>query len=189
MTEQREFLGRVVDLLGKAGIPYMLAGSLGSSFHGRPRATNDVDMVIAPTESQLGRFLEDIGPDYYVSKEAGWAAFHRQSAFNIIDIKTQWKADLCIRDARPFSTEEFSRRQKATVLGVDVWVISPEDVILSKLEWAKDSGSQQQMQDVLGVLQVQGEHLDREYLWKWAQELGVANKLEELFEVVARQVQ
>jgi len=189
MSEQREFLGRLVDLLGKAGMPYMLAGSLGSSFHGRPRATNDVDMVIAPTESQFRRFLEDMGLDYYVSNEAAWAAFHQKSVFNIIDIRTQWKADLRVRHARPFSVQEFNRRQKAVVLGVDVWVASPEDVILSKLEWAKDSGSQQQTQDVLGVLQVQCGHLDREYLRRWAEELGVADKLGELLEEVERQAQ
>jgi hypothetical protein len=189
MSEQREFLGRLVDLLSKAGIPYMLAGSLSSSFHGRPRATNDVDMVIAPAESQFGRFLDDLGPGYYVSREAAWAAFHRKSEFNIIDIKTQWKADLWIRDDRPFSVEEFNRRQRAVVLGVDVWVASPEDVILSKLEWAKDSGSQQQRQDVLGVLQVQRGHLNREYLRRWAQELGVTDTLDELLKEVERQAQ
>jgi dTMP kinase len=189
MSEQREFLGRLVDLFGRAGIPYMLAGSLSSSFHGRPRATNDVDMVIAPTDSQFGRFLDDLGSDYYVSKEAAWSAFHRKSEFNIIDMKTQWKADLWIRDAQPFSVEEFDRRQRAVVLGVDVWVASPEDVILSKLAWAKDSGSPQQIQDVLGVLQVQHEHLDREYLRRWAQELGVADKFEELIGEVERQAQ
>jgi hypothetical protein len=78
---------------------------------------------------------------------------------------------------------------KEPSLGVDVWVASPEDVVLSKLEWAKDSGSQQQMQDVLGVLQVQYERLDREYLRRWAEELGVADKLGELFEEVERQAQ
>jgi hypothetical protein len=189
MSEQREFLGRLVDLLSNAGIPYMLAGSLGSSFHGHPRATNDVDVVIVPTESQFRRFLDAVGSDYYVSKEAAWAAFRAKSVFNVIDIKTQWKADLRVRHARPFSVEEFNRRQKAVVLGIDVWVVSPEDVILSKLEWAKDSGSQQQIRDVLGVLQVQGEHLDREYVRKWAQELGVADKLDELLREVERQAQ
>jgi len=188
MNEQREFLGRLVDLLGKAGIPYMLAGSLGSSFHGRPRATNDIDLVIAPTEPQFRQFLETLGSDYYVSQEAAWAAFHRRSTFNIIDIKTQWKADLRIRQARSFSMMEFSRRQKAIVLDTDVWIVSPEDVILSKLEWAQESGSQRQIEDVLGVLQVQYDRLDKEYLRKWAKELGVADALAELVKKVERQV-
>ena len=165
----------------------MVAGSLGSSFHGRPRATNDVDIVIAPTEAQFRRFLATVGPDYYISEEAAWAAFHQRSAFNIIDIKTQWKADLRVRRTRPFSAVEFSRRERAVILMTDLWVASPEDVILSKLEWAKDSGSQQQLQDVLGVLQVQYQRLDKEYLRKWAQALGVADRLGELIDEVERQ--
>ena len=88
MNEPRDFLRRLVDLLDEAGIPYMVAGSLGSSLHGRPRATNDVDLVIDPTESQFHQFLNSVGPDYYISKEAAWAALRARSAFNVIDIKT-----------------------------------------------------------------------------------------------------
>jgi hypothetical protein len=182
MSEQREFLRRLVGMLEDTGIPYMVAGSLGSSFHGHPRATNDVDMVIAPTEAQLRCFLSRLGSDYYVSEEAAWSALHRGSTFNIIDMRTQWKADLRILQDRPFSHMEFSRRKKAPVLGLDVWLVSPEDAILSKLEWARESASRQQLRDVLGVLEVQYGHLDREYLLKWAQDLGVRQKLIELLE-------
>jgi hypothetical protein len=184
MGEQREFLKRLVGILEETGIPYMLTGSLGSSFHGRPRATNDVDMVIAPTESQLRRFLSSLGPDYYVSEEAALTALHRGSAFNVIDMKTQWKADLRVRQDRPYSQMEFSRRQKAPVLGLDVWVVSPEDAVLSKLEWAKESASKQQIADVLGVLQAQHGNLDKKYLLQWAEDLGVRDRLVELFEEV-----
>lgn len=182
MSEQREFLKRLVALLEAAEIPYMLAGSLGSSFHGRPRATNDVDLVIAPTESQFRRFLNSLGSTYYVSEEAGMGAMHQGSAFNVIDMNTQWKADLRVRHARPFSLMEFSRRQRATVLGLDVWVVSPEDAILSKLEWAKESDSQQQMEDVLGVIQAQRGNLDEQYLLKWGEDLGVRDRLVKLLE-------
>jgi len=182
MNDPREFLKRLVDLLDKAGISYMVAGSLGSSLHGRPRATNDVDLVIDPTESQLRCFLDNIGPDYYVSKEAAWAALNARSAFNLIDIQTGWKADLRVRGVRAFSTTEFGRRQKAVILGIEVWVLTPEDAILSKLEWAKESASEQQMRDVLGVLQIQYERLDKGYLWKWAERLGVQDTLAKLLE-------
>jgi hypothetical protein len=180
MNEPRDFLRRLVDLLDEAGIPYMVAGSLGSSLHGRPRATNDVDLVIDPTESQFRQFLESLGTDYYVSQEAAWAALKARSAFNVIDDKTGWKADLRVRAARAFSTVEFGRRQKAIILGLEVWVLSPEDAILSKLEWAKESASEQQMRDVLGVLQIQGRELDEQYLWKWAKSLGVQDTLTRL---------
>jgi hypothetical protein len=77
---------------------------------------------------------------------------------------------------------EFGRRQKAIILGIEVWVLSPEDAILSKLEWAKGSASEQQMRDVLGVLQIQGRKLDEQYLWKWAKSLGVQDTLAKLLE-------
>jgi len=182
MGEQREFLKQLIGLLDAAQIPYMLTGSLGSSFHGRPRATHDVDFVIAPSRSQLQRFLNALGPCYYVSEEAAMEALRRGSAFNVIDMDTQWKADLRVRQTRPFSLTEFSRRQKASVLGMDVWVVSPEDAILSKLEWAKESDSRQQVEDVLGILQAQQPNLDEQYLLKWAQDIGVREKLVELLE-------
>lgn len=183
MNEQREFLKRLIGMLEDAGIPYMVAGSLGSSFHGRPRATNDVDIVIAPTEAQLRRFLGRLRPDCYVSDEAALAALHQGLTFNVIDMNTQWKADFRIRQDRPFSRMEFSRRQKAAILNLEVWVVSAEDAILSKLEWAKESASMQQMEDVLGILRTQYRHLDERYLLKWGQELGVQDKLIELLEM------
>jgi len=182
MNEPRDFLRRLVDRLDEAGIPYMVAGSLGSSLHGRPRATNDVDLVIDPTESQFREFLDSLGSDYYVNQETAWAALRTRSAFNVIDIKTGWKADLRVRGARAFSKREFERRQKATILDMELWVLSPEDAILSKLEWAKESASEQQMRDVLGILQIQGRKLDERYLWKWAQSLGVQDTLRKLCE-------
>ena len=182
MREQRAFLRNLIDFLEKTGIPYMLAGSLGSSFHGRPRATNDADVVIAPTESQLRLFLDSLGSDYYVSKDAALAALSQESTFNVIDIMAQWKADLRVRRTRAFSEMEFSRRQRAVILDMDVWVVSAEDAILSKLEWAKDSASSQQLQDVLGVLQIQDDRLDMDYLRKWAEDLGVRDRLEALLE-------
>ncbi len=189
MSEQRDFLQRLVERLDEADVPYVVAGSLSSSLHGRPRATNDVDLVIAPTQSQLQRFLDALGPDYYVSRDAAWAALKGQTAFNIIDIKTGWKADLYVRGARPFSTTEFDRRRKAAILGMEVWVLSPEDVILSKLEWAKESGSERQMQDVLGVLQMRRGSLDEEYLRKWADVLGVQDLLKKLLEEARKELE
>jgi hypothetical protein len=189
MSEQRDFFKRLVDLLDKASVPYMVAGSLGSSLHGRPRATNDIDLVIAPTELQFQHFLDSLGLDYYISKEAAWAALSSRTTFNIIDIKTGWKADLRVRGARPFSITEFDRRRKAAILGMEVWVLSPEDVILSKLEWAKQSASQRQMQDVLGVLQMRHESLDKEYLRKWADVLGVQDLLKKLLKEAQKEME
>jgi len=160
----------------------MLSGSIGSSFHGQPRATNDVDIVIAPTETQLYSFLQSLGKDYYVSIESARDALKRQSAFNVIDMQAGWKADFIIRRQRPFSKEEFQRRQKVSIMGLDTWIVSAEDVILIKLEWAKNSKSDRQLEDALNVAIVQFDRLDGDYLHKWAKELQVESSLKQLLE-------
>ena len=177
---QKDFLAKLIAKLENSGIPYMISGSLGSSLHGEPRATNDIDLVIAPTVAQLNSFIQSLSTDYYVSPEAAQEAFRNRSMFNVIDHQTGWKADLLIRKDRAFSLEEFGRRISANILGVEVTVVSPEDAILSKLEWSKESESELQFRDALGIAVVQWDNLDRDYLRKWARELSVENLLETL---------
>ena len=100
--------------------------------------------------------------------------------FNIIDFKTGLKADLIIRKNRAFSVEEFARRQQGTILGMTTSITSAEDVILSKLEWDKITPSERQVRDAVNVAKVKGAALDVDYLRKWAADLGVSDKLEEI---------
>lgn len=180
MTGPREFLKRLISALENAQIPYMLSGSFGSGFHGEPRATNDIDIVIVSTLEQLNQFVKLLGEEYYVSLEAARDAFTQNSMFNIIDMQTGWKADLIIRKNRPFSRQEFQRRRKVKLMDLDIWMLSPEDLILSKLEWSKAQQSQQQFRDALGVAVVQWDRLDHEYLQEWAQNLQVKYLLKQL---------
>jgi hypothetical protein len=177
---QEEFLTQIAQFLEGAGIPFMVAGSHSSSFHGQPRATNDVDFVVDPTSEQLGRFLALLGDRYYVSHEAARQALSRRSMFNIIDFTEGWKADFIVRKDRPFSVEEFRRRQMGILHGRAVPIASPEDVILTKLEWNKLTPSERQVRDALNVAAVQGMRLDQVYLRRWAAALGVAEQLEDL---------
>jgi hypothetical protein len=170
----------VIQKLNEQDIPYMLSGSFSSSLHGRPRATKDVDIVIAPTEEQVLNFAENLGPSYYVSLTAVREAFAHHSTFNVIDNRFGWKVDFIIRKDRPFSHEEFQRRCVAKIKALNVWTTSPEDTILSKLEWSKDSHSELQFRDALGVTLVQWHCLDMDYLHKWAKELQVESSLETL---------
>jgi len=186
MTSQDDFLKKLIKVLGDCSIPYMISGSLGSSYHGRPRATKDIDIVIAPTEKLLFRFVESLDEDYYVSLEGVRDAFDNNSMFNIIDNLSGWKADFILRKARAFSRQEFERRGIAEIGGLNVWVTSPEDIILSKLEWSKDSQSERQFGDALGVAVVQWDRLDIDYLRKWAKELQVGDSLEQLLEQAGR---
>jgi hypothetical protein len=189
MTSQREFLAHLIGLLDEAGIPYMVAGSMGSSIHGRPRATQDADVVIDPTADQLVSFLALLEQNYYVSRDAALEAFHRRSMFNIIDVAGGWKADLIFRKNRSFSRQEFERRRQVDAMGRMLWVVSPEDTILSKLEWMKGRESDVQYSDALGVAVAQWGALDSEYLRRWARELGIENMLARLLKEAKKQAE
>ena len=143
MSDGGDFLRRLVALLDGAQIPHMVAGSFASTLHGTPRSTQDIGLVIDPSGQTLLTFVAGLpSSEYYASDDAARDALRRRSQFNVIDMATGWKADLIVRKARPYSVEEFRRRKSERILGVDVFVATPEDTILTKLEWAAMSGSE-----------------------------------------------
>ena len=169
-----ELIARITDRLEAAGIPYMVVGSIASSFHGEPRATADLDVVIDPTPEALARFLGDLPPDeYYVDEPAAREALADRSQFNLVEQSSGWKADLLIRRDRPFSTNEFQRRERAVLLGTPGFIATAEDTIVAKLEWAKAGGSERQLRDVRSILAVSGDRLDLAYIDRWARELDL----------------
>lgn len=179
MSEPGRFLARVVTALGSAQVPHMLAGSYASGLHGTPRSTQDIDLVVDPTFDSLDRLLALLmGDDVYFDADVARDEFKRRSQFNVVDTTTFWKADLIFRKQRPFSRSEFDRRMPARILGVDVFVATPEDTVLAKLEWAKLGESERQLRDVRGILEVKGETLDRAYIERWLDELGVRQSWE-----------
>jgi len=183
---QEEFLFQVAEHLQTAGIPFMVAGSHGSIAYSHPRTTNDVDLVIDPAPEQLDRFLSLLGDDYYASRESAQEALSQRSMFNIVDLDSGWKADLIVRKDRPFSVEEFGRRQHRTLYGRSLPIASAEDVILTKLEWDAITPSERQLRDALNVATVQWPALDQAYLRRWASVLGVSDKLEEVLRNAAQ---
>jgi hypothetical protein len=180
VTETAAFLQWLVETLERAGIRYMITGSLASTFHGEYRATADVDVVVEPSEQQLQDFLTSLGEEFYVSADSAREALRRRSMFNVIHSAGGWKADLILRKDRPFSREEFSRRIHTVLLGVSLFVASPEDVILSKLEWCRQGESERQFRDALGVALVQRDRLDWQYLHRWGRSIGVDDLVERL---------
>lgn len=179
MNELSALLQRVVDLLRQTQIPHMIAGSFASTYYGAVRMTQDIDIIIAPTLSNLLEFIRRMPEDtYYVDEAAARDALSRRSMFNVMDMQTGWKIDFIIRKTRPFSIVEFERRQAARLFDVETFVASPEDVILAKLEWAAMSGSERQISDVMGMIAAKRIELDTEYLHTWAQELNVLELLE-----------
>lgn len=173
-TGPEQLLRAIVDALNVASIPHMLVGSFASTFHGEPRTTQDLDLVIDPTPDQLDQLLARLPIDqYYVDPDVAHDALRRRSMFNVIDMSSGWKLDLMIRKARPFSIEELGRRERVTILGVDVEAATAEDTIIAKLEWAKQGGSDRQLDDVAGILRVRGEGLDVGYVERWVGALGL----------------
>jgi len=161
----RDLFARTVARLDQAGIPYMLTGSFASAYHGRPRATQDIDFVIVASPDQLRSLLRSLpAGEYYADEAAALEALRHESQFNVIDLATGWKLDFICRQSRPFSRTEFDRRALANLEGLSLYVATAEDVILAKLEWAKRGGSQRQLEDVAGLLEVRGPDLDLAYV-------------------------
>jgi hypothetical protein len=176
-----EFLAKIVSLLNGAGIQHMIVGSVAGMAYSGPRTTQDVDIVIHPTLPQLNAFIPSLNSDrYYVSLEAAREAFRERSMFNVIELDTGWKVDLILLKDRPFDVQEFRRRVRHNVWGVELPMLTPEDSILSKLEWRKESRSERQYQDAAKVAQAMWDTLDLEYLREWARELGISEDLEQL---------
>lgn len=169
-----EVFHRITSALGEAGIAYMLAGSFASAYYGAPRTTQDIDLVIASTAKQLQTFVQLLSKDeYYVDLDTALEARKRESLFNVVDMATGWKIDLIIRKSRPFSEEEFRRRKLVNLQGSPLFVASAEDVVISKLEWAKLAQSQRHIEDVASILRMQWDSLDRPYLERWILELKI----------------
>lgn len=172
-----DFFARLIGALERSGVPYMVTGSYASSAHGTPRATNDIDIVIAPTRDQLHALLSELPDDqYYADEVDAFEALEHRSQFNVIDFATTWKADLIVTKDRDFSRLEFSRRGVHSIGDVRVHLTSAEDILIAKLEWNKMGESERQIEDAAGVIRRQGALLDRDYVERWVRELDVEDQ-------------
>jgi hypothetical protein len=167
----QDLLARLVAALDEAGVPYMLTGSYASSLHSIPRATRDIDVVIFPNREQLTRLIELLPrAEYYTDLEDALDALRRRGQFNVIDYATGWKVDFIIPPFDEFHAAEFERRQSIDVAAIQLTVVSPEDIVLAKLLWAK---SERQLEDAATVISSQGARLDTAYVERWVRKLDV----------------
>ena len=177
MNPEEHALLAVVQMLDRHDIPYMVTGSVATSYHGRPRATHDSDVVIDPTPAQLESLVHDLEEaGFYVDPQGARAALEQRRQFNAIDAQHACKIDLIVKKNRPFSEEEFTRRLRVDLaFARQVAVVTPEDAILSKLEWAARSGdSERQLRDAAGVVEL-NPAIDVGYINRWVGALGVAD--------------
>ena len=173
----------VTQTLERLGISYAVGGSLASSVHGVMRSTLDVDIVADMHLEHIQPLVAALSKDFYADDEMMRDAIEHQSSFNLIHYETAFKVDIFIRKSRAFDQIQLERR-RMSVIATDpeqsVYVTSPEDVILSKLEWYRMGGevSDRQWRDILGVLKTRAGDLELDYMQKWAKELKVSDLLE-----------
>ncbi|MFN8611757.1 MAG: hypothetical protein U0931_29700 [Vulcanimicrobiota bacterium] len=176
-----ELLQDVLDLLEECNIAYMVVGSISSSIYRQARATQDLDVVVQIEAPQLEQLLQRLPNDrYYFSSEAAAEAVRRRTSFNLVDLRGGGKINLLPLKRRAFSQTEFERRRPVQALGRLIQVAAPEDVILSKLEWNALTPSERQLRDVAGIVAAPGDRLDKAYLERWAETLGVSEELHRL---------
>lgn len=173
-----------VKTLESLNVSYYIGGSIASSAYGIARATMDVDLVSELKQEHVKRLVQNLKKNYFIDEEMIIDAIKNNSSFNIIHLGTMLKIDVFIPKAGFFNNKVFERKRKESISqepdSIQVFLCSAEDTILSKLEWYKSGGSvsDRQWKDILGIIKVQGELLDKNYLLKWAEELGVKDLLE-----------
>jgi hypothetical protein len=181
-TELLLAVGRVVAAFDTLAVEYLVGGSVASSVFGEPRQTLDADLIARLLGRHAKPLVEKLSQEFYADLPAIETAIQTQGSFNLIHLETVTKVDVFVRWRDPFGQSQFARRQRKTVgqaSPLELFFASAEDTVLAKLEWYRKGGgvSDKQWRDLLGVLKVQGETLDRAYLTEWAGQLGVADLL------------
>lgn len=164
------FFQKITDVLDQHQIPYMLSGSIAMGLYVVPRMTRDIDFIIHLEAKNLDLFVSSFKDGYYCDRDVVKEAIEGPvKMFNIIDHATGFKADFVVLKDDPFRLEEFNRRQKVNYFGKTVYVVSPEDLIISKLIWIQDFQSAVQIEDIKNLIVIGS--LDWDYISKWTKQL------------------
>ncbi|MCB9418676.1 MAG: hypothetical protein H6667_02650 [Ardenticatenaceae bacterium] len=182
-NEPIEVTLKVTAVFEKLGIPYLIGGSLASALYGMVRTTQDADIVAEMRQEHVRPFVAALQSEFYIDDEMIAESIQRNSSFNIIHRETFFKVDVFIPSPRPFLQSQLARAQRQTFTfetEASAKFASPEDTILSKLEWYRLGGelSDRQWRDILGVIKTRADELDLAYLRKWATEIRVSGLLE-----------
>jgi len=172
MSEELEVLKEVAGKLNGAGILYMISGSVAMNFHAQPRMTRDIDIVIHLMPADIKKFMDLFKDDFYLEEETVRAEVERKGMFNLIHNKYIIKIDFILQKEDVFSRSAFGRRFKADIDGVMIDITSAEDLIIAKLNWAKDSMSEMQIRDVKNIKNY-AKNLDIKYVEQWVDKLGL----------------
>jgi len=177
---ERELLVDCLRRLNRTGITYYLTGSMASNYWGIPRTTHDLDFVVQMPASAIPRMVDEFSRDFFIDEAAVRAAYQPPHQFNAIDTRSALKVDFWLPKPEPFDRQILLRRVSAILFSEAAWICTAEDVILHKLLWNRISPSDRQLGDAAGVVAVQADALDKNYLRRWAHELRLTDELERL---------
>jgi len=175
MVNEFEILKDVVNKLNAAQINYMLSGSIAMNYYSQPRMTRDIDIVIEIDDTNL--FYGLFKNEYYINLNSVKDAVLKHESFNIIHLEELVKIDFIVRKDSEYRKREFERRISINLGGQQLFIVTIEDLILSKLHWAKESKSELQLNDVRKLLT---EKVDMDYIFKWAEKLEILDDLKRL---------
>ena len=170
MQNELDIVRDVSQRLDGARIGYMLTGSMAMNYYAQPRMTRDIDLVVALAAPDIDAVVRLFDPDYYVSRDAVTDSIAHESIFNLIHQESVIKVDCIIRKGTPYRITEFERRQRIMIEDFSTWIASKEDLIISKLSWARDSRSEMQLRDVKNLAAT---GYDATYVERWTGSLGL----------------
>ena len=170
MLNEIDVLRDLTRRFAAGNIHYMLTGSMAMNYYAEPRMTRDIDVVVQLESTSVDMFAGLFGSGYYLAREAIAHAIAAERVFNLIHNETVIKVDCIVRKSSDYRQVEFQRRQSITIQDFDVWITSREDLIISKLDWARNSRSELQLRDVRNLL---ASGYDSLYVEKWSRRLGV----------------
>jgi hypothetical protein len=173
VTEELEVLTIAARRLAAAGIAYMVTGSVAANYYAVPRMTRDIDLVVELSAGDADRFCALFENDFYLDRDAVRTAIASRSAFNLIHLAYVVKVDCIVRKDSEYRRTEFARQRRGPIEGHEVALVAPEDLILSKLDWMRETRSEVQLADVRNLLRSMPD-LDKHYLERWSERLGLA---------------
>ncbi len=182
MSEELDVLKLVTKALDENDIKYMITGSIAANYYTVPRMTRDIDIVVAFDKQSAESIFSIFKNDFYIDREMVIDAIKKRGSFNIIHNDSIVKIDFIIRKDEKYRKVEFDRRQKVKISGQLMYIVSAEDLVISKLFWAMDSHSDVQLRDIKNILDDQDE-IDKEYILEWVKELD----LEAVYKKVRRE--
>lgn len=160
-----------VERIEKLGIAYMLTGSMAMMRYTVFRQTADIDVILELSEKDKDKFIKSFESDYYIPLQSLSRAIQTNRMFNVIHFETAFKVDCVMKKSTDFQKSAFERRERTDYYGKEIWIISKEDLILSKLLWAKDSLSEMQFRDIKNLMRA---GFDENYTEQWIDKLGIS---------------